>query len=121
MPARAAIDYLDLAREQTGQALALWDAADLGRIERCRARLEQAEADLRSAIGLLPNPASTADNSLAQRVMKLREDLTRMTRLVDGGSAFLRELSIRFCDPPPVYDAGGRPLAETGHLEGFAG
>ena len=93
-------------------ALRQWKATDLESVHHSRSLLQQAAADLKTAIDLLRAGVSDMTSDFQPSIVSLRRDISTMVRLVDACAAFHRGLSPRAAGIAPAYDASGQTVGE---------
>jgi len=104
MAGPAASRGLIAARDCLREALHQWQAFDMSKIDTARALVEQSSSFL---LGMPPSRDATVV------LAEMRQDLTRLARLVDAGSAFYRGLGLRRNGGATAYLADGRVAEES--------
>jgi hypothetical protein len=108
MPPPSAIDHVCAARKNVSQAIHACGRADeagllraIGFLETSVAYLRQAEAEIRAS--LPPDRAK-----LRCEALLLKRQVAIMMRVIDGGAALRRGLSVRLGSTAPGYTPQGR-------------
>jgi hypothetical protein len=102
-----ALGRIVLAERRVREVADQWNAVDLSAVGNCISVLEYSAADLSDATEILKISSTATANVIRSKVHELKKALSRLERLVDASSAFLRGAPGSGGDDPQVYQAGG--------------
>lgn len=109
----SALDAVRETRKGVRRAIEGWDGAGIYRIQICIEFLEESVVKLHSAEQLVRKCRPEAREGLAAAVLGLKQDIARLSRVVDAGASFYRGLAQRLGAEQLAYTATGE-LAENG-------
>jgi hypothetical protein len=115
----SALEALQQARSGVRRAIDEWDASDLSRVETNIRFLEESVDRLRSAEQELRHCRPEVREELVAAVIGLKQDIARISRVVDAGASFYRGLALRLMGSASTYTPSGRmaPSGLTGATE----
>jgi hypothetical protein len=102
-----ALGRIVLAERRVREAADEWNAVDLSAIGQCISALECSVADLSDATEILKVSSTATGSVIRSKVRQLKKEVSRLERLVDASSAFLRGAPGSGADASTVYQAGG--------------
>jgi hypothetical protein len=105
------IEHIGEARQSLAAASEQWNAVDLSAIEGCISVLESSAASLTAAFEILQGAPQRPCGSLRAALIGIKEDATRLQRLVDAAAAFLREVPGAGWADVELYQPGGTTRA----------
>lgn len=103
----AALERINQAQTNLGQALAVWDGANLSSIENANQLLDESVSCLREfrdavALGVVvPTPR------MRREVVGMKNQIRHLTRIVDASSAFVQGLAVYAGVRSSTYNAFG--------------
>lgn len=103
-----ALGRLARAQATLRQASALWDGADLSSVEISNALLEELVIHLREFRDAIELGTLAPTDQMRRAVMDLRDQIRRLTRVVDASSAFVQGLAVYAGIRSSTYNASGQ-------------
>jgi hypothetical protein len=85
-----ALGRIVLAERRVREAADQWNAVDLSALGHCISVLESSAADLSDATEILKISSTATGSVIRSKVRELKKAVSRLERLVDASSAFLR-------------------------------
>lgn len=109
------------AGESVEVALGDWNAVQLDSLGRCVLALEASASDLRAAMDLLSLDPAGTPRGLRENVLRLKQNLVRLSRLSGASQAFLRNLPGSNSGSGELYQPGGGlrsgAIPQTSYIE----